>query len=367
MRVALLGPGSSIHIRRWANGLASRNIDVHLITAHPPEMLLDPRVQVHPLSVRTPWAYVLSHREVAKYLKKIQPHLLNVHYATGYGFLATNSHFHPTLLSVWGSDIYDFPGKSPLHSWLVSRNIRFAQAVASTSACMARRTLQVAKPIAIFVTPFGVDEALFEPEPRKNSDSTIVCGTVKTLSQKYGVDVLINAFALACRDVGSSMGLHLEITGNGPDRDALKELTRQLDLTHKVTFYPAVAHEKVPAMLQRLDIFSALSRDDSESFGVAAVEAAACGLPVIVSNADGLAEVTLDKKTGFVVPKNDPRAAADALLQLIRDPNLRKTMGDAGRIHVLDNYTWEKSLDTMISAYQAVTAASAFQVASPRA
>lgn len=354
MKIALLGPGNSIHMQRWANGLVSRGLDIHLITAHEVLYGLDERVKVHRLKFHAPWAYLLSAAEVANYIDALKPQLLNAHYATGYGLLARRSGFQPTLLSVWGSDVYDFPEKSALHRWLVRDNLQSAEAVASTSECMARRTSLIASPKRLFVTPFGVDESLFKSAPTNDQRGKLVIGTVKTLSKKYGIDVLIHAFASAAKELGASPELSLEIAGSGPEEAALKELVVQLGVASAVTFHGAVPHARVPELLQRLDIFAALSRDDSESFGVAAVEAAACGLPVVVSDADGLAEVTLHGKTGFVVPKENYQAAASALVQLARDKELRQTFGAAGRQHVLHHYTWNQSLDTMIAAYQMV-------------
>ena len=105
-----------------------------------------------------------------------------------------------------------------------------------------------------------------------------------------------------------------------------------------------------------MDLFVALSRFDSESFGVAAVEAAACGKPVLVSDAQGLAEVTRVGETGLVVPKDDVRAAAVALRSLITDKDLRARMGEAGRRHVELCYSWDRSLDLMLDAYRNILA-----------
>jgi glycosyltransferase involved in cell wall biosynthesis len=103
-------------------------------------------------------------------------------------------------------------------------------------------------------------------------------------------------------------------------------------------------------MLNRLDIYCALSR--RESFGVAILEASACEKPVIVSDADGLVEVTRIDKIGIVVPKEDVNTSAKAMIKLIQDQALCKKMGKAGRKHVLKNYTWDKSLDIMHETYR---------------
>jgi glycosyltransferase involved in cell wall biosynthesis len=356
MRVAFLAPANSIHAVRWVNGLVGRGLDVHLISAQVPLPGIDARVQLHRLARPAPLAYLLSSRELAALLTRIGPDLLNAHYASGYGLLARLSGFMPVLLSVWGMDVYDFPRISPMHRWLVRGNLRAATAVASTSECMARRTREVFAHSRIFVTPFGVDELVFTPGGIEHPEGEIVIGTVKTLTRKYGIDVLVEAFALALSAVGPGIRLRLEITGNGPEEAPLKRQVERLGITDRVLFRPAVPHAQVPAMLHRLDIFAALSREDSESFGVAAVEAAACAKPVVVSDVDGFVEVTRHGETGLVVPRDDAAAAAAALTTLARDVALRASFGRAGRAHVLGHYTWNRSLDRMIEAYRAVAA-----------
>ena len=94
-------------------------------------------------------------------------------------------------------------------------------------------------------------------------------------------------------------------------------------------------------------MYVALSR--SESFGVAVIEASACGLPVVVSNVGGLPEVVEQGVTGFIVPPEDPAAAADALEQLLASKELRERMGSAGRDRVERLYAWEACVDRQIA------------------
>jgi glycosyltransferase involved in cell wall biosynthesis len=92
----------------------------------------------------------------------------------------------------------------------------------------------------------------------------------------------------------------------------------------------------------------ALSRADSESFGVAVIEASACGLPVVVSDAGGLPEVVRDGITGAVVPRDNPAQAAAAILSLMRDAAERQQWGQAGRSHVMEHYEWNVCVDRML-------------------
>jgi len=351
MKIVLLAGANSIHTVRWANGLASRGIDVYLISAHDIAHMLDGRVYAHILKKKAPFGYVTAVLEVRRLLKKIKPELLNAHYATGYGLLARLVGFKPTMLSVWGSDVYDFPEKSFFHRSILKSNLKFATTIASTSNCMALKTSDTFRHQRLFITPFGIDETIFSPGNKpKDIRDKIVLGTVKTLKPLYGVDLLIRAFSNTWKTLGSPEFLRLEISGGGPDLAVLKSLAEDLGVARQVFFYGEVVHADVVKMINRMDIYCAFSRQ--ESFGVAILEASACEKPVIVSDADGLAEVTLDGITGLVVPNEDVGACVSAMTKLINDEQLRRRLGLSGRKHVLKNYTWNRSLDLMITAYE---------------
>ena len=291
-------------------------------------------------------------------LNSIRPDIVNAHYASGYGTTARLVNFHPWVLSVWGSDVYDFPHKSFIHRWLVRRNLSAADKVASTSQCMAREVLLLKPELSnISITPFGVDLNAYKGiKPIEDSKKTpLIIGTVKTMKPKYGVDTLIEAFYILLNRLHSTEEcvprLELRLVGDGDQISDLKALTKALGIEEKVTFVGRIPHVRVPEELAKLDIYVALSRLDSESFGVAIIEAGAAGRPVIVSDAGGLPEVTIDGVTGYIVPREDPEAAADALEKLISDPALRHRMGSAAQEHVATRYSWDSCINTMLLFY----------------
>jgi len=349
MKIAILSAASAIHTIRWCNGLASLDHEIFLISAH---KLLEPlasNIKYYQLSNKAPLGYYTNSHELKKILRQIKPEILNVHFASGYGTLGRLSGFTPLLLSVWGSDVYDFPEKSVLHKWIVSRNIREADAIASTSYCMLEVTQRLYNHNKTFITPFGIDVKEFYSQ-KKEDPSDFIYGTVKTLSYKYGIDTLIRAFKIVIDSSGGDKPF-LEITGDGPDRNKLENLAENLGIKDQVRFIGMKQHEEVAEQLHRMDVYVALSRLDSESFGVAILEASACGLPVIVSDVDGLKEVTRHMETGIVVPRESPEKAAQAMLKLAGDKKLRKRLGDNGRNLVNEKYTWDYSLESMITAY----------------
>nr|NLI49055.1 glycosyltransferase family 4 protein [Propionibacterium sp.] len=349
MRLLLVGPANSIHLARWANALAERH-EVHLATLHAPgDQVYDPRVRLHRLAGPSTRNYFLAAPALGLLARRIKPELCHAHYATGYGTLARLGLVGvrtPRVLSVWGSDVYEAPTLGRLWLRLVRDNLRWADVVASTSWAMARQVERLARVRRLAVVGFGIDVDLFRPTDRPDSD-VVTLGTVKALAPVYGIDTLLEAFALVRR--ATPTPVRLLLFGGGPDRAALEALADRLGIADAVTFRGQIPHQAVPAALAELDVYVALSR--SESFGVAILEASACGLPVVVSDADGPAEVTVDGTTGLVVPRDDPAAAAAALLRLVTDPELRARMGLEGRAHVLAHYTWAESLATLESLY----------------
>ena len=84
---------------------------------------------------------------------------------------------------------------------------------------------------------------------------------------------------------------------------------------------------------------------------MAVIEASACGLPAIVSDAGGLPEVVSPDETGLVVPREDVSAAATAIRRMLLDADLRSRLGKAGRRRVESLYAWDRSIETMAAVY----------------
>lgn len=359
MRIALLASAENVHTVRWANALARAGHTVHLISQHAFADSLDTAVERHGLAHRGGTGYVRNAPALRTLLGTLRPDLLNAHYASGYGTLARLSGFRPGVLSVWGSDVFDFPGRSALHHWWLKGNLRAADRITSASRVMAGRVAgMIGTSPPTDVVPFGVEMDVFSVcrSPRA-PDAALVIGTVKSLAPQYGIDVLLRAFAQVCAHferggADRARALRLRIVGGGPDAATLVELARGLGIADRVDFVGRVEHAQVPAELGKLDIYVALSR--RESFGVAVVEACACGVPVVVSDVGGLPEVVRDGVTGFVVPSEDHAAAAAVLARLVEDEDLRLRTGMAARAHVERLYDWDLSVRMMLDSYRRV-------------
>ena len=357
MKVLILSSACCIHTRRWCNGLAGRGIDVHLLSQQTPMDGYDERVKIYALPHRGLKGYILNVNHVKSIVADINPDIVNVHYASGYGTLIMLTGIRDYVMSVWGSDVYDFPKKSLFHKWLVEKNLNNSKVICSTSKVMAKHCrdfFNIHSSIDIIETPFGVNvdkfKSISKDEHFYSKNKKVIIGTVKTLRPKYGIDVLIHAISLLIRSGISD--IEVQIAGVGWQKDELVKLSEDLGVSKYINFLGWVENDKVPEVLDNFDIYVAPSTLDSESFGVAIVEASSCSLPVVVSNVGGLPEVVVNNKTGIVIEPNNANLLYEALKCLINNPEKRREFGENGRINVEDNYDWEKCLDKMIDVYK---------------
>lgn len=358
MRVLFLSAASSVHTVRWVNALAERGCEIVLVSEknhRTKEEAVTDKVKIIYLPFGGAKGYYLNAPALQHIYKAGRFDVINVHYASGYGTLARVAKLPDIILNVWGSDVYEFPYESRVKEQILRKNLAYAGQLASTSHSMARQTEKfLAKKRTIAVTPFGVDTEWFKPEEGLKTDhkDSFVFGIVKTLSPKYGVATVIKAFAAFTQRLPKKKKekIRLEIYGKGELLDELKALAARLHLENQILFGGYVENRKIPSLLNRMDIF--VLGSENESFGVAAVEAMSCELPVVATNASGFREVIEDGKTGFLVPVGDYEAMAEKMFILYGDDRLRESMGKAGRKRVEELYNWEKNVDEMMRVYR---------------
>lgn len=362
MKILFLSAASSIHTVKWVNALAARNHEVHLVYNqghNPRDNRISDNVILHCMKYSGTKAYYLNALELKKIEKKINPDVINVHYASGYGTLARVARLGDYLLSIWGSDVYEFPYQSKIKKIILEKNVKYAKMLASTSNCMAEQLKKVLRDntLDIAITPFGVDLDLFSSEKyKKVEEDRIIIGNIKALEKHYGIEVMIKAFHLLCSSLIESgkeeivNKLQMEIYGDGSQKDELVQLIKDLKMEDKIFLKGRIENKKVPETLMKFSIFCAASRH--ESFGVAVVEAMAMKIPVVVTDADGLKEVVCDFETGIIVEKESIQQIADALRVLVEDEEKRLLFGINGRKRVESLYDWKKNVTTMERLYK---------------
>lgn len=162
-----------------------------------------------------------------------------------------------------------------------------------------------------------------------------------------GLSVAIQALA---EPLLRNISLRLLVIGDGPDKPKLKQLADQLGVTDRIIFHDPVAHDRLPAYYAASDVGVFPSVGD-EAFGVTIAEAMSCAKPVIGSYIGGIPEVIGNEgRCGLLVPPGDARALAQALRALASDAAQRKTMGDAARARIEQQFTWEMAARRMAVA-----------------
>lgn len=358
-KILMLCPEYSIHSVKWLNAMIARGYEVHSCYCKGQEdkaSLVSPQVIRHPLPIKAPYGYYLNIPFLKKIVKETKPDIIHVHRASSYATLARLAKIRCDVLSIWGSDVYEFPFINKYNTRLIEKNLAYANCLASTSGVMAEQSKQFLKDQSrtIHVTPFGVNIDQFNIAPVEHE--SIVVGTVKTLSVKYGIDTAIKAFGKTLdllRANGKSEiadTLTYRIYGRGPLKEELQTLIDSLHLENQVTMCGYIQNTEVQKVINSFDIF--LLASSSESFGVAAVEAMSCGLPVIATKVPGFSEVVDDGVTGILVDIGDVESMSAALYTLINDKELRDKFGVAGRQKVLDQYNWVNNVSQMERLYE---------------
>ncbi|KJK39899.1 GDP-mannose-dependent alpha-(1-6)-phosphatidylinositol monomannoside mannosyltransferase [Streptomyces variegatus] len=198
--------------------------------------------------------------------------------------------------------------------------------------------------------PPGVDEKTFHPgsggdEVRARLGLTdrpvVVC--VSRLVRRKGQDTLIRAMP---RILAAEPDTVLLIVGGGPYEKDLRRLAHETGVSSAVRFTGAVPWSELPAHYGAGDVFAMPCRTrrgglDVEGLGIVYLEASATGLPVVAGDSGGAPDAVLDGETGWVVRGGSPQDAADRIVTLLGDAELRRRMGERGREWVEEKWRWD--------------------------
>lgn len=216
-----------------------------------------------------------------------------------------------------------------------------------------RRGCPQTKPHALI--PPAIDTEYFKPANRDYPHPVGTAGrplrvlSVGRLEWKKGYEYALAAIRLL---LDQGIAAEYRIVGTGEYLEAVMFCRHQLGLEDQVTVAGAAPPAVVKSHLEWADVF--LHAAVSEGFCNAVLEAQAMELPVVTTDADGLAENVQDGVTGFVVRRRDPRALAERLARLAADAGLRARLGAAGRKRVVEQFQLPRQIDAFERLYQEV-------------
>ncbi len=204
--------------------------------------------------------------------------------------------------------------------------------------------------------PPPVDVNQFRPGAVDHDRSR--CVAVGRFVAQKGFSCLLNTWRLILdgrRDADPP--LELILIGDGPQRTRLESMLDRLGLRATVTLTGAIPRAAVISELQQATVFALpvrtrLSGLNPEGLGLAALEAAACGLPVIIGDSGGTAETVRDGETGYLLAADDHHAWARRIAELLDDRARAREMGRAGRAHVIERFGSDQARTTLQRALQ---------------
>jgi len=358
--------GSGVVATELGLELAARGYDVHFISYAPPIRLnsTSDRIQFHEVEVSTyplfdhpPYALALAVKmlEVAE---SVGLDLLHVHYAIPHSVSALLARSMaapqrlPFITTLHGTDI-TLVGNNRSYLPITRFSIEQSDGVTAISHYLRRQTLvefDIKNPIEVIPNFVNCDLYCRSPKPEERlqwapNGEPILMHLSNFRPVKRVTDV-VEIFAL----LREKMPAKLVLIGDGPDRGSAEWLVRQKCLGRDVHFLGK--QDRVHEKLGLADLF--LLPSDLESFGLAALEAMACEVPVIATNVGGLPEVVEHGVDGYLVEPRDVAAAAKFAIEILSRSDRGREMGQRARINARRKYCAEDIIPQYETYYQRV-------------
>jgi D-inositol-3-phosphate glycosyltransferase len=216
-----------------------------------------------------------------------------------------------------------------------------------------------AEPERVHIVPPGVDLTTFHPLDRDIARRTIGYGSeplllfVGRLERLKGVEVAIRALALLRDRQHEDLRLIVlgedSREGDESEKERLKAIASELGVRDRVDFLGSVAQHELPYFYAAAD--ACVMPSYSESFGLVALEAQACGCPVVASGVSGLRSVVRDEVSGYLIDGHEPALYAERLGRLLADPELAQQMGRRGSL-LAQRFSWTRTADRLEGLFE---------------
>jgi N-acetyl-alpha-D-glucosaminyl L-malate synthase BshA len=365
--------GSGVLATELGMALSDKGYEVHFITYEQPVRLsqsFHPNIYFHEVKVPTYPLFAFPPYETAlasamvNVINNNKLDLLHLHYAIPH---ASAAFFARQILKKTGADIpfittlhgtdITLVGKDTTYAPVVTFSINESDAITAVSDNLREETLKsfpIEKPI--HVIPNFVDVKRFHQTDKKHfkqmlaPDGERILVHVSNFRPVKRVEDVIRIFDSVKKEIPSK----LLMIGDGPERLKVEEMARELGIFNDVRFLGK--QEQISEILSIADLF--LLPSATESFGLSALEAMACGVPVISTNTGGLPEINVDGKTGYLSDVGDVRAMAANAMSILKDEDTllhfkKAALAQARKFekqHIIPLY--EKLYKEVVSSYR---------------
>lgn len=358
--------GSGVVATELSLALAQRRHQVHLIAYEPPVRYINSRWPVtlhvvdipqYPLFKYPPYLLALTNKiaEVARYHRL---DVLHVHYAIPHataGFLARQmlGRHLPLITTLHGTDI-TLLGDDPSFYDVIEFSMNQSDALTAVSHALARATKEKFRlRVPIETIHNFVNPAVYHPDAGAGYRRSEIAGNrrivihVSNFRSVKRVPLVVEIFARAIRN---QVDAELWLVGDGPDSGEARRQAVHWGVADRVRFLGK--QERPEQWIACADVL--LLPSVQESFGLAALEALACGVPVVASRVGGLVEVVVDGESGFLHEPDDIEGMAGSVRLLLSNPDLKRCMGLAGRRRAIEKFSSERIIPMYEDLYYRV-------------
>jgi glycosyltransferase involved in cell wall biosynthesis len=310
-----------------------------------------------------PESFAVFLPEFQRLLREITPDLIHAGPIQSCGYLTALSHFHPWLLTSWGSDLlFNLQRRQ---AWSEATKVALSSADGFFCDCDAVR--QAAKQLAdvpdsrIVQFPWGIKRGLFGPIgplPLKSQyarePGTHVLLSTRSWEPLYGIDTLLEAFRQACRIDNS---LRLVLLGQGSEAGKLREFIDVHGLSHVIQTPGIHGKDDMPKWFRAADAYVSCAQSDGTS--VSLLEAMATGLPAIVSDIASNREWVEEGINGWLAAPLSAEEFAERFLRAARlNPEERSVISERNRRIVEQRADWDRNFPRLLEMYERLTATS---------
>ncbi len=359
--------GSGVVATELGIALAARGHEIHFISYALPFRLgkLTPNIFFHEVAISSyplfeypPYALTLTSK-MADIARHKSLDLLHVHYAIPHAtsavlarqILAEQGIKIPIVTTLHGTDI-TLVGRDPSFAPVVNYSMNQSDGITAVSDYLRQETLnhfQITRDIEVIPNFIDIerfqrrDTSILKQELCPNCEKVLVhVSNFRPIKNTLHVVEIFHKL----RQAGHS--LKLLLVGDGPDRIPAEHLARKLGIYNEIRFMGK--QEAVVDILSIADVF--LIPSGSETFGLAALEAMACEVPVIASNIGGLPELVIDGETGFLCEEGDIDGFAAMTSKIVSDDALQQKMGQAARARAVEVFANDKIIPQYEALYQ---------------
>jgi N-acetyl-alpha-D-glucosaminyl L-malate synthase BshA len=359
--------GSGVVATELGLALADRGDEIHFISYDLPSRLALPRQGVYfhevvaptyPLFVSPPYTLALA-TKMAEVAANVHLDLLHVHYALPHAISAIlaremsdgNGVRLKVVTTLHGTDI-TIVGQDRSYLPITRWGIEQSDSVTAVSRYLTEMTLrELGVRRKVETIPNFIDPDRYRPDGASAFARTLVPeGEVAVMHISNFRPVKRIADVLAVFDrIRQKVPARLLLIGDGPQRSMAERVARQRGFADRATFLGNVAAVETVLPIAKL----LLLPSDAESFGLAALEAMACGVPVVGTAAGGLPEVVADGACGFLKPVGDVEAMAEGALALLEDPVLWRQFSVEARRRAVEEFPTDEIVSRYRSLYEA--------------